>query len=135
MTSEEASDKALIMNAFNTQLFEFIDDIQLVFNGDNSIQRVKTALSLIKKVNPSLTIKIWYKYIYCKYESEINSNNITFFTDKDYKQDLEYMNHSDDIINNIDKLREPIRNMSKENQEKSFKYIKNLCILSKLYVE
>ena len=46
-----------------------------------------------------------------------------------------YVNYSYDIINNIDKLREPVRNMSKENQEKSLRYIKNLCILSKLYMQ
>jgi hypothetical protein len=45
------------------------------------------------------------------------------------------MNQSDDIISSIDKLREPIRNMSKENQEKSFRYVKNLCILSKIYMQ
>ena len=33
------------------------------------------------------------------------------------------------------KLREPIRNMSKENQKKSLGYIKNLCILSKIYMQ
>jgi hypothetical protein len=89
---------------------------------------------MIKKTNPALVIKIWNSYISSKYETEINNNNINFFIEKDYKKDLIYVNSSDDIINNIDKLREPIRNMSKENQEKSLSYIKNLCILSKLYV-
>ena len=90
---------------------------------------------MIKKTNPSLVIKIWNNYISAKYETEINNNNIDFFIEKDYKKDLIYLNSSDDIINNIDSLREPIRNMSKENQEKSLEYIKNLCILSKLYME
>lgn len=135
MTSSENTDKLLLMNAFNTQFFEFIDDIQYVFNGDTSIQKAKTAFTIIKKMNPALIIKIWYTYVYSKYETEINSNNINFFIEKDYKKDLAHINYSDDIINNIDKLREPVRNMSKENQEKSFKYIKNLCLLSKLYME
>ena len=55
--------------------------------------------------------------------------------EKDYREDVEYLNKSDDIIKNIDNIREPIKNMSKENQDKSFKYIKNLCVLSKLYTE
>jgi len=88
-----------------------------------------------KKVNPTLTAKIWYNYICSKYESEINNDNIEFFIEKDYKTDLVYMNQSEQIISSIDKFREPIRNMSKENQEKSFKYVKNLCILSKLYMQ
>jgi hypothetical protein len=133
--SLDSSDKSLLLNAFNTQLFEFIEDIELVFNEDNSVKRAKAGLVMIKKVNPTLTIRIWYNYICSKYESEINNDNIDFFLDKDYKKDLVYMNQSDDIISSIDKLREPIKNMSKENQEKSFRYIKNLCILSKIYMQ
>jgi hypothetical protein len=93
------------------------------------------ALSMIKKVNPTLIIKIWYTYVCSQYETEINNNNIDFFIEKDYKKDFVYVNYSDDIISNIDKLREPVRNMSKENQEKSLMYVKNLCILSKLYMK
>ena len=133
--SLDSSDKSLLLNAFNTQLFEFIEDIELVFNEDNSVKRAKAGLVMIKKVNPTLTIRIWYNYICSKYESEINNDNIDFFLDKDYKKDLVYMNQSDDIISSIDKLRDPIKNMSKENQEKSFRYIKNLCILSKIYMQ
>jgi len=133
--SLDSSDKSLLLSAFNTQLFEFIEDIELVFNEDNSVKRAKAGLIMIKKVNPTLTIRIWYNYICSKYESEINNDNIDFFLDKDYKKDLVYMNQSDDIISSIDKLREPIKNMSKENQEKSFKYVKNLCILSKIYMQ
>ena len=133
--SLDSSDKSLLLNAFNTQLFEFIEDIELVFNEDNSVKRAKAGLVMIKKINPTLTIRIWYNYICSKYESEINNDNIDFFLEKDYKKDLVYMNQSDDIISSIDKLREPIKNMSKENQEKSFRYIKNLCILSKIYMQ
>ena len=133
--SLDSSDKSLLLNAFNTQLFEFIEDIELVFNEDNSVKRAKAGLVMIKKVNPTLTIRIWYNYICSKYESEINNDNIDFFLYKDYKKDLLYMNQSDYIISSIDKLREPIKNMSKENQEKSFRYIKNLCILSKIYMQ
>jgi len=133
--SLDSSDKSLLLSAFNTQLFEFIEDIELVFNEDNSVKRAKSGLLMIKKINPTLTIRIWYNYICSKYESEINNDNIDFFLEKDYKKDLVYMNQSDDIISSIDKLREPIKNMSKENQEKSFRYIKNLCILSKIYMQ
>jgi len=133
--SLDSSDKSLLLNAFNTQLTEFIEDIELVFNEDNSVKRAKSGLLMIKKINPTLTIRIWYNYICSKYESEINNDNIDFFIEKDYKKDLVYMNQSDDIISSIDKLRDPIKNMSKENQEKSFRYVKNLCILSKLYMQ
>jgi hypothetical protein len=135
MTSRslENSDKSLLLSAFNEQFFDFVTEIELVFSEDTSIKKAKMALNMIKKVNPALIVKIWYTYVCSQYEDEINSNNINFFIEKDYKKDFIYVNQSDDIINNIDKLREPVRNMSKENQEKSLMYIKNLCILSKLY--
>jgi hypothetical protein len=129
------SDNSLILNAFNTQFFEFIEDIERVITEDSSIKKAKNALILIKKVNPALIIKIWFTYVCSQYETEINNDNIDFFIDKDYKKDFIYINGSDNIISNIDKLREPVRNMSKENQEKSFRYIKNLCLLSKLYMQ
>ena len=133
--SLESSDKLLLLNAFNTQFFDFIEDIEHVFSEDSSIKKAKVAFNLIKKANPVLIIKIWFTYVCMLYETEINSDNIDFFIEKDYKKDFIYISGSDSIISNIDKLREPVRNMSKENQEKSFKYIKNLCILSKLYMQ
>lgn len=134
-SSVENSDKSLLLNAFNTQFFDFIEDIDHVFSEDTSIKKAKIALSMIKKVNPTLIIKIWHTYVCSQYETEINNGNIDFFIEKDYKKDFVYINYSDDIISNIEKLRGPVRNMSKENQEKSLMYVKNLCILSKLYMQ
>ena len=133
--ANEKSDKSILLTAFNTQFYDFLDDVESVFMNDNGIKRAKNALVLIKKVNPALIIKLWYKYIVVNYESEIDSNNIKFFIEKDYKNDLIYLNSSDDIMKHIDSLREPVRNMGENNQQKSFMYIKNLCILSRLYSE
>jgi hypothetical protein len=133
MSSLPNSDKSLILTAFNNQLFEFIDDVESVFYEDASIKKVKSALQLIKKMNPSMIIKIWYKYIALPYDVQIQNNNINFFIEKDYKNDLQYVNKADDITKHIDVLRDPVRNMGKDNQDKSFKYIQNLCLLSKLY--
>jgi hypothetical protein len=133
--ANEKSDKSILLTAFNTQFYDFLDDVESVFMNDSGIKRAKNALVLIKKVNPALIIKLWYKYIVVNYESEIDSNNIKFFIEKDYKNDLRYLNSSDDIMKHIDSLREPVRNMGENNQQKSFMYIKNLCILSRLYSE
>jgi hypothetical protein len=133
--NNEKSDKSILLTAFNTQFYDFLDDIESVFMNDHAIKRAKNALILIKKVNPALVIKLWYKYIVVNYESEIDSNNINFFIEKDYKNDLRYLNSSDDIMKHIDSLREPVRSMGESNQKKSFMYIKNLCILSRLYSE
>jgi hypothetical protein len=133
--ADEKNDKRILLTAFNTQFHDFLDDIESVFMNDGAIKRAKNALILIKKVNPALVIKLWYKYIVVNYESEIDNNNINFFIEKDYKNDLRYLNSSDDIMKHIDSLRGPVRNMGESNKKKSFMYIKNLCILSRLYSE
>jgi hypothetical protein len=127
------SDKYLILTAFNNQFFEFVDDVESVFYDDASIKKVKSALLLIRKMNPSM--KIWYKYITLPYETEIQNNNLNFFIEKDYKNDLRYISSAEDITRHIDVLRDPIRNMGTDNQNKSFKYIQNLCLLATLYSE
>ena len=55
--------------------------------------------------------------------------------EKDYSTDLLNNNFtgSDKIMDGINRLREPIKNMSKDNQEKSMKYIQNLSKLCKIY--
>ena len=131
----DKSDKSILLTAFNTQFYDFLDDIENVFINDNGIKRAKNALVIIKKINPALVIRLWYKYIVVNYESEIDGNNINFFIEKDYKNDLRYLNSPDDIMKHIDSLREPVRNMGENNQKKSLMYIKNLCILSRLYNE
>ena len=45
--SLDSSDKSLLLNAFNTQLFEFIEDIELVFSEDNAIKKAKTSIFMI----------------------------------------------------------------------------------------
>jgi hypothetical protein len=50
--------------------------------------------------------------------------------EKDYSSDIAESNNSDKIMESINRLREPIRNMGPDNQEKVMKYIQNLTKLS-----
>ena len=50
-SSLENYDKSLLLSAFNTNFFDFIEDVQDVFGEDTSIKKAKIALSMIKKVN------------------------------------------------------------------------------------
>jgi hypothetical protein len=67
-----------------------------------------------------------------KYKSEIDSGNLDFFINKDYSGDVSVSQNSDKIMESIDRLREPIKNMTPENQTKVMKYIQNLTKLSEL---
>jgi hypothetical protein len=126
-------DNSNILQAFNNHFFEFIDDIQMIMPDSKDIMSAKTSLTTMKKMNPRLIIKIWKNRISDKYKQNIEDGDISFFLEKDYSEDLENMDSSNSIVNKINILREPIRNMGKENQAKCMKYIQNLTKLSELY--
>jgi hypothetical protein len=122
-----------ILAAFNDHFVEFVTDIQNVFPEDHDILIAKNSLFAIRKMNPKMIIKIWSKFIVGKYKNEIESGNIDFFINKDYSQDVENADNSGKIMESIDRLRTPIKNMNKENQDKTMKYIQNLTKLAAIY--
>jgi hypothetical protein len=121
-----------ILTVFNDHFIEFVNDVQCVFPNDVDILATKNALIAIRKANPKMIVKIWNNCIVSKYKSEIEAGNIDFFINKDYSQDVSTANTSDKIMESIDRLREPIKNMSQENQHKVMKYIQNLTKLAQL---
>ena len=121
-----------ILTSFNEHFLEFVNDIQSVFPEDVDILTAKNALLTIRKANPKMIVKIWKTFIADKYKEEIASGNITFFADKDYSNDISVSQNSDKIMESIDRLRTPIKNMTTENQAKTMKYIQNLTKLSYL---
>jgi hypothetical protein len=111
---------------------EFVSDIQSVFPNDVDILTAKNSLLAIRKANPKMIVKIWSTCIVSKYKSEIEAGNLSFFINKDYSDDVSDAQNSDKIMEIIDKFREPIRQMSQENQSKTMRYIQNLTKLSAL---
>ncbi len=121
-----------ILTAFNDHFVEFVNDVHTVFPEDADILSAKNALLAIRKANPKMIVKIWKAFIADKYRNEIDSGNIAFFADKDYSADVANSGSSDKIMESIDRLRGPIKNMGPENQAKVMKYIQNLTKLSDL---
>jgi hypothetical protein len=121
-----------ILVVFNDHFAEFVNDIQSVFPQDADILTAKNALIAIRKANPKMIVKIWNTFIVGKYKSEIEAGNLDFFIHKDYSSDVSSSQHSDKIMESINRLREPIKNMDEENQKKVIKYIQNLTKLSQM---
>ena len=119
-----------ILTAFNDHFIEFVSDIQNVFPNDPDILTAKNALMAIRKANPKMIVKIWNAYIVGKYKSEIESGNLDFFINKDYSQDISAASNSDKIMESINRLRDPIKQMTPESQAKTMKYIQNLTKLA-----
>ena len=119
-----------ILKAFNQHFEEFVNDIEKVFPADPDIKKAKAGLPLIRMSNPKLILTTFKEYIAKPYRNEINEGDITFFVDKDYSSEL---TESNSVLDKIEQLRNPIRNMDKKNQDKVMKYMKNLMKLCDLY--
>jgi hypothetical protein len=128
------SSNSTILTAFNDHFMEFLDDVIRVFPDDSDILASKNSATLIRKANPRLIIQIWNSYLVGKYREVIEAGNIEFFINKDYTDDLVHADNSKKIVEVIDRLRNPIKMMTPEDQAKTMKYIQNLTKLSTIYV-
>jgi hypothetical protein len=128
-----ATQSSTILTAFNDHFMEFVNDIINVFPEDADILAAKNSFIIIRKANPKMIIKIWHKYVVEKYNEVIDSDDISFFINKDYSEDLSNAENSDKIMDSINRLRNPVKMMTAEDQKKVMKYIQNLKKLSTLY--
>jgi hypothetical protein len=119
-----------ILDAFNDHFVDFVTDIHNVFPDDVDVLTAKNSLLTIRKVNPKMIVKIWNTFIVGKYKKEIEDGDLSFFIDKDYADDVSSVQNSDKIVESINRLRNPVKQMSIQNQTKVMKYIQNLTKLS-----
>jgi hypothetical protein len=127
------ADKSTILKTFNTQFFDFLTDIITIFPNNVEIINAKKSFETIKRLNPTSIIKVWFSHIFIPYKDVITNGDLSFFLDKDYKQDLSNLSNSNDILKIIDTLRSQLKNMGETNQGHSMKYIQILSRLSEAY--
>lgn len=120
------------IQAFNNHFFEFLDDILVVFPDDTDLLSAKNAMKLIRKSNPKLIPTIWEQRIASKYRAQIEQGDLSYFIDKNYDDELKGEKNGARIMEAVNRLREPIRQMSPENQTKVLQYIQNLTRLSQV---
>lgn len=127
-------DKSQILSAFNNHFEEFVTDVQRVFPNNKDIATVAGLISTVRKANPRIIIKAFQEHFIGKYRSHIESGDINFFIDNDYKSDVASLGASSSVLDKIDCLREPVRNMSKADQDNVVKYMQNLTKLADMYM-
>lgn len=127
--------KSLILKSFNKQMFDFLEDVNNIIGNNTDIENSRIYFNGLKRANPSLLLKIWYKFICVPYKEQINAGDLTFFLEKDYSQDLSLLPNNKEILNIIDNsLRNPIRGMTAINKNHCMKYLQILCKLSEAYM-
>jgi hypothetical protein len=127
------SDKSATLKAFNSLFFDFVDDILHIFPGNKDLITARGSFETIKQANASAIIKAWYQYVYMPYNTVIAEGNLDFFFDKDYSGDLKETKFQNKVMEVVDALREPLRNMSGDNKEHSVSYLRSLCKLAVVY--
>lgn len=124
-----------IHTVFNDHFQEFLDDIRTLFPDDPDIASAETAFAAARSANPRLLIQVWKNIIVRQYRTEIEAGNIEFFINKDYTEDVKSNPFSEKIMKSINRLREPMRNMSDSDKEKTMGYLRNFTELTDLYQE
>lgn len=125
--------KQTLQKAFNDHFEEFINDIVTIFPDNVDVATASKTMSMLRKANPKLIIGIWNTYVSSKYSNYIDEGDISFFTEKDYGSDLTDMGNSKQVLDAINRIRDPVRMMSQDNQSKTMKYIQNLKKICDLY--
>ena len=115
---------------FNELFFKLVNTVKDYFPNDPTINAAEKSLTAIRKMNPNLIFRVWVFYVDTPYKKEIQGSNIDFFVNKDYSDDLKDYTHDFKTISDaIDRFREPIKNMDKENQAVIMGYIQSLSKL------
>ena len=109
---------------------EFVEDVIRIFPENLDIKTGKTFIEGIKRVNPKKIITYWRDNILNLYEREITEGDISFFVNKDYRNDIGTESQSLKVLEDIRKL---VKKTTQENKEKAMKYIQNLTKICKLY--
>ena len=119
-----------VLKAFNNHLLEFIEDVIRIFPENLDIKTGKTFIEGIKKVNPKKIITYWRDNILALYEKEILEGDITFFVNKDYRNDIGTKAQTLQVLEDIRGL---VKKTTQDNKDKAMKYLQNLTKLCKLY--
>jgi hypothetical protein len=126
--------KAQIIETFNKHLMDFIVDIERVFPSDTDIVALRKSLSRTIIIVPKAVIRAMNEHIFMVYNKEIEEGNLDFFIDNDYNAKHGHIiNNNNMIMNKINELRGPVRNMLDDDKAKVIQYLKNLQKLNNLY--
>ncbi len=128
-------DRPTLIRSFNDYFFEFLEDMLKVLPGNKSILTAIKSFRTVIELNKTILIKCWYKFVYLKYKNVIEDGNIDFFFEKDYSEDLTALSNSQNIMDIIDSMRTPAREVCEnpKNREYITTYIQNLCQLSVIF--
>jgi uncharacterized protein (UPF0305 family) len=127
-------DKKVILEAFNNTFGEYLNEVVKLFPEYTYLKKSKNNFKIINTMAPKIIIDVWYRYINVQYNEEILRGEIDYFLNKDYSEDLINLgNDKREVLEFINNIREPLKNLDDKNKEISVNYLQNLCKLAEAY--
>lgn len=128
-------DKSAVIKSFNTVFFDFISDLISVLPENPDVFAAQKTFQTIKQANPTAIMKFWFKYVQTPYGDNIERGEVSLFWEKDYSHDVRNLKHPDRVLEVIDTIRAPIKDMGSTNHAHVGSYLQKLCVLTRLYSE
>jgi hypothetical protein len=120
-----ATNKGLLITAFNKKLGEFISDLIRAFPDDRNFKSFQASLNLVRNFDERKPQYVFHKYVVDVYRDRILSKDEQFFLENNYQEV-----QSEDITGElIHQLKGYWANLSDENKAIVWDY---LCMLVKI---
>ena len=77
----------------------------------------------------------WKWYVSDRYRDKILTGELNYFLNKNYKNDIvdASFNNIEEMLDIVEKIRDFVKRLQKNDQKKALKYLQNLIKLSDMY--
>jgi len=124
--------KPKVLEEFNNQFFELIDDIYRIFPTHYEIKTTRMVILVMSKMKPACVIEFVKTYIIAPYGSYIEEGNIDFFSNNDFSKDRN-VGGSDYVLDKIKTVINYINMMTETEKKIVVGYLQNMKQLCELY--
>jgi len=104
-----------------------------VFPEDGDIKTAKFIHNNISSFSPSLPIKLWYSNIYINYYNDLEKGGFDSLFTKNFEEVVNTYDDANSILEIINIIKKLALTLSSSNKDKIYKYMINLCKISKIY--
>jgi hypothetical protein len=117
---------------FNKEYFEFLNFIKGHIE-DTSFKTFYRKNQIMKETNPKMFIRTWFNRIGSKYHEQVMQQDISFFLNKNYEDDVLDSGESNMLLKYINKFKESYETLDDSVKETFLKHIISLTDQSFVY--
>ena len=134
MSSSE--EKKKILETFNNHFCEMVEDFHRIFPNDTTVSMMNKSLSIIMMMSKKQVLQVFKTSTVDVYSKKIEDGDLSFFIDKNYKEDVTNGGYSTDVVlEKIDYIKGLVKEMTEQEQNNVIKYFQNLTLLCKMYYD